>query len=228
MEILRVYMKHLIAALLLVLPWPLRRIALVAIFRYKIHPSASIGLSIVCPQQLEMGAGARIGHLTICKGIELLKMDDKSFIGNLNWITGFPAGDQTFFSADVERRPVLILRAESSVTNRHFLDCTNSVQIGRFTTFAGIHSQILTHSIDLYQCRQSSKPVTIGEYCFVGTGSVLLGGCVLPDYSVLGAGSLLNKEYTDPYFLYGGNPARPIKSLPKDMAYFNRSSGFVH
>jgi acetyltransferase-like isoleucine patch superfamily enzyme len=221
-------MKELFAVILLILPWRLRRIVLITIFGYKIDSTAHIGLSIICPDRLEMDAGTRIGSMTVCKGISLLKMGEKSSIGNLNWITGFPAGDRTFFTADVGRQPQLILGAQAAVTTRHFIDCTNSVRIGRFTTFAGTRSQMLTHSIDLYECRQSSKPITIGEYCFVGTGCVLLGGSSLPDYSVLGANSLLNKQYADPYFLYAGNPARPVKPLPKEMAYFTRSTGFVH
>ena len=175
-----------------------------------------------------MDAGARIGNLTLCKGISLLKMSENSSIGNLNWITGFPADDHSFFTADVGRRPELILGAHAAVTTRHFIDCTNSVRIGKFTTFAGARSQMLTHSIDLFESRQSSKPITIGEYCFVGTGCVLLSGSALPDYSVLGASSVLNKNYTDPYFLYAGNPAKPVKQLPREMAYFTRPTGFVH
>jgi len=225
---LEIHMKRFLAALLLILPWRLRRIALGKIFGYKIHPNARIGISLICPVRLEMDDGAVIGNLTVCKGISLLKMGERSIIGNLNWISGFPENDNSFFSADVERRPELILGAEAAVTTRHFIDCTNSVQIGRFTTFAGARSQMLSHSIDLYESRQSSKPITIGDYCFVGTGCVLLAGSALPDYSVLGANSLLNKQYADPYFLYAGNPAKPIKQLPKEMAYFTRPSGFIH
>jgi serine acetyltransferase len=221
-------MKRLLAALLLLmLPWRLRRLALSKIFGYKIHPTARIGLSLIFPEQLEMGAGAFIGNLNVCKGISLLKMGERSIIGNLNWISGFPERDRTFFTADVGRRPELILGPEAAVTTRHLIDCTNSVQIGKFTTFAGARSQILTHSIDLYECRQSSKPVMIGEYCFVGTGCILLGGSALPDYSVLGADSLLNRHYSEPYVLYAGNPAKAIKPLPKEMAYFKRLIGFV-
>lgn len=221
-------MKRLFAALLLILPWRLRRIMLIAFFGYKIHSTARIGFSIICPERLEMDPGSRIRSLTVCKGISLLKMGEKSSIGSLNWITGFPAGDRAFFVADVERRPELVLGAEAAITTRHYIDCTNSVQIGRYTTFAGARSQILTHSIDLHECRQSSKPVTIGEYCFVGTGCVLLAGSMLPDHSVLGASSMLNKRYSEPYFLYAGNPARAIKPLAKDMAYFKRLTGFVN
>lgn len=220
-------MKTVLAALLMILPWRLRRIVLITAFGYKIHSTAYIGLSVIFPERLEMDAGTRIGSMNMCKGISLLKMGENSSIGTLNWITGFPMGDRDFFKADIGRRPELILGEEAAVTTRHYIDCTNSVQIGRFTTFAGARSQILTHSIDLHECRQSSKPVTIGDYCFVGTGCVLLAGAMLPDYSVLGGSSILNKQYTDPYFLYAGNPARPVKPLPREMAYFTRSTGFV-
>ena len=36
----------------------------------------------------------------------------------------------------------------------------------------------------------TAAPITIGDYCFVGTNCVLLGGSVLPSYSVLAAKSL--------------------------------------
>jgi len=69
--------------------------------------------------------------------------------------------------------------------------------------------------------------VRIGDYCFVGTNSVLLGGSALPDFCVLGAKSLLNKTFTETYQLYGGVPARPIQKLSPDCKYFQRTKGFV-
>jgi acetyltransferase-like isoleucine patch superfamily enzyme len=155
-------------------------------------------------------------------------MGEESRIGNLNWITGFPAANQAFFSEESNRRAELVIGDHAAVTNRHLIDCTNSVRIGRFSTLAGFRSQVLTHSIDLYRCRQASKPISIGEYCFVGTNTVLLSGCALPDYSVLGAGSVLNKTYFETHQLYAGNPARPVKTLDEEMPYFQRSTGFVH
>ena len=213
---------------MLVLPWSLRRLIMIAAFGYKIHPTARIGFSIICPDRLEMGPGARIGSMTVCKGPHLVKLDEHSFIGNLNWISGFPRGDKSFFGEEVDRQPELRLGSHAAITNRHLIDCTHSIQIGRFTTFAGARSQMLTHSIDLYRCKQASKPIRIGDYCFIGTGCVLLGGSAIPDYSVLGASSVLNKHFTETHFLYAGNPARAIKPLPKDMAYFVRSVGFVY
>jgi acetyltransferase-like isoleucine patch superfamily enzyme len=221
-------LKALLSIFLFVLPWQIRRLILTRFFGYQIHPTARIGLSLVLPQRLEMGAGSWIGNLTLCKGLSMLQMGEMSSIGNLNQITGFPARDTSYFSADRDRRPELILGSHSAVTERHLIDCTNSVRIGQFSTVAGSRSQILTHNLDLYECRQKSKPVVIGDYCFVGTGSILLSGSALPDYSVLGAGSLLNKEYRESYLLYAGSPAKPIKQLPKDTGYFQRKTGAVH
>lgn len=221
-------MKKLISVLLFVVPWQLRRPILNLLFGYKIHPTARIGFSVICPRKLEMGPGASIGNLSLCKGLELLRMEESSLIGNLNWISGFPANDATFFGTELTRRPELIMGSHAAITTRHYIDCTNSVTVGEFSTVAGARSQLLTHSIDLQESRQSSKPINIGKYCFVGTACIVLGGSSLPDYSVLGASSMMNKSFSETYFLYAGNPTKAVKELSRDMAYFRRASGFVH
>jgi acetyltransferase-like isoleucine patch superfamily enzyme len=86
---------------------------------------------------------------------------------------------------------------------------------------------MLTHSIDLGHSRQTSAPIRIGDFCFVGTNCVLLAGSALPDFSVLGAKSLLNKPFADSYTLYGGVPARALEKLPAEYGYFRRAQGFV-
>jgi acetyltransferase-like isoleucine patch superfamily enzyme len=209
------------------LPWHLRRAFLESQFGFQIHPTARIGLAWVFPNRLIMEEGSAIGSVTVCKGLDLLHLKAHATIGRGNWITGFPLGASQHFAHQADRRPELIVGEHSAITNRHLLDCTSSVTIGRFTTFAGFHSQIISHSIDLEQNRQSSQPVRVGDYCFVGTNCVLLGGSALPDFCVLGAKSLLNKVFTETYQLYGGVPARPIKALSRDCKYFQRTEGFV-
>jgi carbonic anhydrase/acetyltransferase-like protein (isoleucine patch superfamily) len=209
------------------LPWPARRAFLQRRFGYSIHPSCRIGLSWIAPTRLIMEEGARIDHLTLCKNIDLLHMKAHSLIGRGNWITGFPLGPSRHFAHQPDRQPQLIVGEHSAITHRHLIDCTNTVTIGKFSTFAGMQSQILTHTIDVEQGRQTSAPVRIGDYCFVGTNSVLLGGGALPDFCVLGAKSLLNKAFTETYQLYGGVPAQPIQKLSPDCKYFLRTEGFV-
>jgi acetyltransferase-like isoleucine patch superfamily enzyme len=219
--------KLIICALVLPLPWVLRRVLLQLFCGYTLHPTSYIGWALVYVDELVLGEHASIGHLTVCKGLRRLHMGAHSSIGRGNWITGFPAENKTFFAHQTDRMPELVLGAQSAITHRHIIDCTNAVRIGEFTTIAGYRSQILTHSIDLMDCRQSSAPITIGDYCFVGTDCVLLGGSVLPSYSALGAKSLLNKAHMQTHSLYAGVPARWLKSLEPQMKYFQRDVGFV-
>lgn len=220
-------MKILLQLLTLWLPWSLRRIVLEKCFGFSFAPGSRVGLSLLLCRSVNLGPDASIGHLNFLKNLSRVTLGEASSIGNLNWITGFPQIDSPHFAAEPDRLPELILGRHSAITNRHLIDCTNRVTIGDFSTFAGFRSQILTHTIDIVAGRQSSRPVAIGDYCFIGTDSVLLGGSVLPSYSVLGAKSLLNKAYTQTHRLYGGVPARELSELPADAAYFTRQQGFV-
>jgi acetyltransferase-like isoleucine patch superfamily enzyme len=115
----------------------------------------------------------------------------------------------------------------SAITKNHHFDCTDCIEIGSFTTVAGYQSQFLTHSIDISENRQHARPIRIGHHCFLGTRCIVLGGASLPDCSILGAGSLLNKQFGEAFSLYAGSPARSVKRLSRDAAYFSRQQGFV-
>jgi hypothetical protein len=220
-------MKTFLMFVSLLLPWELRRRFLETQFGYELHPTSRIGFAWILPRKLIMEENTSIGHLTVCKNISLLHLEACSSIGRGNWITGFPKGFSRHFAEETDRQPQLIVGEHSAITHRHLIDCTNSVSLGKFTTFAGFQSQVLTHSIDLEKNRQTSAPVRIGDYCFVGTNSVLLGGSSLPHHSVLGAKSLLNKSFTETHQLYAGVPAKPLQALSPDLAYFRRTEGFV-
>ena len=211
------------------LPWPLRRKALEYWFGYEIHPKARIGLAWIFPRKLVMAEGARIGHFTVAINLDLLHMSRKATIGRNNWITGFPTNTNSLhFQHQSGRRAELFLGESADITKKHHLDCTNSIEIGRFTTIAGYDSQFLTHSIDVIEGRQDSAPIRIGEYSFVGTNVVVLGGAVLPSYSILGAKSLLNKPHDEKWTLYGGVPAKALSPIPRDSKYFTRTHGYVY
>lgn len=217
--------------LILFLPWVLRRRLLCRRYGYVIHPTAKIGYSIILPRQLTMDRNSRIGNLTICKRIDKLELAERASIGPLNFITGFNTrmGDQfRHFSHCIGRRCELSVGRHSAVTSRHFLDCNGGITIGAFTTIAGIRSQFLTHSIDVYECRQDARPISIGDYCFVGTGVIMLPGSALPDYCILGGGSVVTKKLEERSVVYAGSPAKKVKSLNMDMVgYFKREVGFV-
>ena len=176
-----------------------------------------------------MKAGAKIDHLTVAIHLDIIRMEAQSTIGRSNWITGFPSGtDSNHFKHQPDRQSTLLLGESASITKNHHLDCTNTIEIGRFATIAGYQSQFLTHSIDVFESRQDSAPIAIGAYSFVGTNSVILGGATLPARSVLGAKSLLNKQYTEEMTLYGGVPAKAINKIPATAKYFTRTNGFIY
>lgn len=102
------------------------------------------------------------------------------------------------------------------------------MKIGDYVTIAGYATQFLTHSIDVYEGRQGSKPIEIGDYCFVSTRVIVLGGASLPSHSILAAGAILQKSFNEEWTLYGGVPAKHIKSLPHDAKYFSRERGYVY
>lgn len=214
--------------LIVLCPWRIKRFLLNKFFDFELSESAFIGFSWVFPKKLIMNDFARIGHFNVFVHLDLVRMGSSSIIERKNWITGFSSfSDSSHFQHQKDRLPVLIIGKESAITKNHHLDCTNSILIGEFVTIAGYQSQLLTHSIDLFESRQDSCPIEIGDYSFVGTNVVILGGAKLPAYSILGAKSLLNKKFDVEWNLYAGNPARLIKPISKDAKYFKREEGFV-
>ncbi|MEZ9902144.1 hypothetical protein AB4332_13795 [Vibrio breoganii] len=209
-------------------PWRIRRLIYIYLKGYDLDKESFIGLSIIRAEQVKLSNNARIGHFTYCGPIEEIVLGCRARLGNFNWVTGCPRNNEKHFSKELERSPRLLLGDDSAITSRHFIDCTNSIKIGSFSTIAGIRSQFLTHSIDIKQSKQRSKPIIIGEYCFIGTGVTMLGGSSVASYSVVGACSLINKELTEEYSLYAGVPASKISALNKDEGYFTRIKGFIN
>lgn len=211
------------------LPWTIRRKALESWFGFTIHPTAKIGYSWIWPKQLIMAEESRIDNFTVAVNLDRIKLGYKSKIGRGNWITGFPSSNSSkHFKHQPARSAELIIGDSSAITKNHHIDCTNIIEIGSFTTVAGYNSQLLTHSINVFDNRQDSAPISIGDYCFIATNTVILGGSTLPSRSVLGAKSLLNKSFSKEWTLYGGVPAKELREIPFDAKYFTRSEGFVY
>ena len=220
-------MRKLLQLLVVPMPWTFKRWLLRRFWGYQIADGARIGLSYVFPGHLVMGQGAYIGHLNVAIHLERLECGAHSIIERSNWITGH-ARSGGHFRHRAQRDPVLVLGEHAAITKSHIIDCTDKVEIGAFTTIAGYHSQLITHGIHVVDGRQDCKPIRIGAYCLVGTRVTVLGGAALPDHTVLGAGSVLNKAHAEEFAVYAGQPAVKVKDLPADAAYFHRSSGFVN
>jgi acetyltransferase-like isoleucine patch superfamily enzyme len=213
--------------IIVLLPWKLKGWVLRRVYGYEIDRSARIGLAWVYPKRLRMDKATSIDHFTVAIHLDAIELGAHATIGRSNWITGHPGDSTRHFTHQKERRPRLVVGEHSAITKRHYLDCTSEIRVGRFTTIAGHHSELLTHSIDVVAGRQDSQPIEIGDYCFLGTRCIVLGGARLPSQSVLAAGAVLTKAFDTPCSLYGGVPARWLKAIPETARYFHRTEGFV-
>ncbi len=103
------------------------------------------------------------------------------------------------------------------------VDGTGGVSIGEGVQLSS-HSVIYSHSsqdairlMGKHFIRQAAvnrpgyklKHVTIGEYTFVGTSSVILPGSTIGKGCIIGAGSVVNTEIPD-YAIAVGNPAKIV------------------
>ena len=70
------------------------------------------------------------------------------------------------------------------------------------------------HELDVHSLDQKMivKETTIGEYCFIGYGAVILPGTKLGRQCIVGANAVVKGEFPD-YCVIAGNPARIIQTM---------------
>ena len=76
----------------------------------------------------------------------------------------------------------------------------------------GVHIYTINHKKDYGGLTSTKSPVYIGKNVWVGGNSTILPGISIGENSVIGAGSVVNKN-VEPNSLYVGVPAKRIKSL---------------
>ena len=74
------------------------------------------------------------------------------------------------------------------------------------------------HSVILHGCR-------IGNDCLIGMGSIIMDDVVIPDFVMVGAGSLISPGKTlESGMLYMGRPAKAVRALTEDEMKYLRYS----
>jgi len=72
---------------------------------------------------------------------------------------------------------------------------------------------------DEYRDNQILEPINLKRFSGVCANSVVMSGVVMSEGSILGANSFL-KESTEPWTIYAGSPARPIKKRKREKIYY--------
>lgn len=99
-------------------------------------------------------------------------------------------------------------------------------------TFIAQNVGILSGGHDIYEhMKQFSSVTKIGSYCWIGMNSMILPGVELGDFTVVGAGSVVTKSFTEGSCIIAGNPAKVIKKLEPDklvkMSYKHPYHGYI-
>jgi len=217
-------LRHVLALVAMLAPSAVRLGIYRRLLGYRIAPTAVVGRSFIVVDELEMAAGAHIGPLNILRGCRRVQLDENAYFGFLNWVNGVRREGAY---VGLERDPSLYMRRESMITSLHFFDCSDAVEIGEFCAIAGCFTQVLTHSVDLYEARQATAPVRTGPHSFIATRCTVLAGSDIAERVVVGAGSVVIKSLPQKRMLYAGNPARPIKELPEETGWFTRTTGWI-
>lgn len=213
-------MRSLCSLLLVLLPTSMRRVVATRLLGWDVHPTARIGRSLIRVGRVSLGERASIGSFNVISGLDELVLKDHASIATRNSITAHPLASVVFDNP--RRRSALVLRRHAKITVAHEIDCSDLVELEPHARLAGFRCQVLTHSLNLVNNRQTTGPVVLGEQCAVMSGSLLLSGTRVPARSVVSAGSVVTTRLTKEYTFYRGNPAEAVRELPEHLAYFHR------
>lgn len=72
----------------------------------------------------------------------------------------------------------------------------------------------MNHDANDYHQYLSSPPVKIGDNCWLGANSVILPGVEIGNHTVVAAGSVVTKSFSDSDQMIAGVPAKVVKRLP--------------
>jgi acetyltransferase-like isoleucine patch superfamily enzyme len=176
---------------------------------HPVHPTASIGPSLVVGvQRFEAGPGAIIGLGNVFRGLASVQLGQGATIGQLNWFSAAPT-----FVGTTELAATLRLDECAAITNRHHVDCSGGVVFERYSIAGGMGSILLTHHVSHASGKLECAPIRIGEYALLNAANRMVAGSVLPARSLSGIGAVVLPGLADEGRLYAGVPARNIKAV---------------
>lgn len=96
-----------------------------------------------------------------------------------------------------------------------YITGVGGITIGDYCLFAK-NIVIVTANHNVYDYRERDvKAVRLGDYCWLGSGAKIMPGVVLGDHTVVAAGAVVTKSFSEGYCILAGVPARKIKDLDK-------------
>lgn len=124
-----------------------------------------------------------------------------------------------FMGARFDSRGGFRLGSHSVINENCRLDNRGGITIGDCVSISA-ETVILTadHDVQSSDFAGRTRPVTIGNYVFVGTRATILPGVRIGEGAVVGASSLVTRNVGE-FEIVAGVPARPIGRRTRDLAY---------
>jgi acetyltransferase-like isoleucine patch superfamily enzyme len=100
----------------------------------------------------------------------------------------------------------------------NYIQAINGITIGDFTNIGpnvGIISS--NHNQVNNSLFNKALPISIGKFCWIGMNATILPSVQLGDFTIVGAGSVVTKNFIEGYCVIAGNPAKIIKHLDKEI-----------
>lgn len=106
----------------------------------------------------------------------------------------------------------------------NFIEANNGLIIGDFTNI-GPNVSIISTNYKLENNKEfdlDDVPVKIGKFCWLGTNAVILPKVEIGDFTIVAAGTIVTKSFTEGFVILAGNPAKIIKNLDKQKCEITR------
>jgi acetyltransferase-like isoleucine patch superfamily enzyme len=220
--------KLLLLCVVAVLPSFLKRPCYRFFFGYKIGKRVRIGMTLLDANECVLSNDVTIGHFNIFIGIKSLSIGEHARIGHFNIFRGGSEIKLGHYSEVLRFNeinsipdpivvnqvdPKFILGDGSIITTSHKIDFTDRVEIGKRVILGGRNSSLWTHN------RQRTKPISIGDYSYIGSEIRIAPGGSIPARCVVGIGSVITKDLQEEETLIAGVPAKSIKKLDEDAKF---------
>ena len=221
--------RLLLAAGVALLPSWLKILVLRHGFGFRVGKRVHIGFSLFAGiDNCSIADDVRIGHLNAFVNVHRLEIEDHVKIGFLNLFRGgnrvhigryatilrlnvMNSGPST--EAVNPTVPELLLGEGAVVTNGHWLDFTDRIELGDHAIIGGRNSSLWTHN------RQRTRPIAIGAHSYLGSEIRMAPGASVASCSIVSIGSVLTQRFEEDRVLICGNPARVQRPI-RDRDFF--------
>jgi acetyltransferase-like isoleucine patch superfamily enzyme len=187
---------------------------------WDVGQSVDIGPCLILRlDEAQVGDGVKIGPFNVFRNLARFELGEGAQFGQWNFVTASNHMRQAGGPGTFELGP------HSSITSRHYVDCTGGVRVGAYTTIAGERSTFLTHGISWVTSDQTYDGIRIGDYCLLSSNVQATPGTFVGDRIVVGMGATIAGNLSEP-----GLYVQPRATLVKrDLSgqYFERQLGSI-